>query len=65
MGRVWASVWREFRIAWALLPFVQGDLSRPWDTSVHAADASLSGMGVAALAAPSTVVESVGSISER
>ena len=32
---------------------------------MHPADASLSGMGVAALAAPSTVVKSVGSISER
>ena len=65
MGRVWASVRREFRSAWALLPFAKGDFSRPWDTTVHAADASLSGMGVAALVAPSTMVKSVGSVSER
>ena len=43
----------------------KGELSRPWDTTVHGADASLSGMGAAALAAPLTVVKSVGSISER
>ena len=49
----------------ALLPFAKGDFSRPWDATVHAADPSLSGMGVAALTAPLTVVKSVGSISER
>ena len=42
-----------------------GDLSRPWDTTVRAADPSLSEMGVAALIAPSTMFKSVGSISER
>ena len=47
MGRVWASVRREFRISWSLLPFAKGDLSRPWDITVHAADMSLLGMGVA------------------
>ena len=47
VGRVSASVRREFRIAWALLPFAKGELSRPWDASVHVADASLSEMGVA------------------
>ena len=61
VGRVWASVRREFRISWSLVPFAKGDLSRPLDITVHAADASLSGMGVAVL----TVVNSVGSISER
>ena len=56
MGRVWASVRLEFRLSWSLLPFAKGDLSRPWDTTVHDA-----GVGVAVL----TVVKSVGSISER
>ena len=53
------------RIAWALLPFARCDLSRPWDSTVHATDASLTGMGVTALNAPDTVVKSAGSISER
>ena len=61
----WASVRREFRVAWALLPFAKSELSRPWDAPVHAADASLSGMGFAALTAPLTVVKNAGSISER
>ena len=56
---------REFRIAWALLPFAKGDLSRPWDTTVHATDAPLTGMGVTALTAPDTAMKSAGSISER
>ena len=56
VGHVWASVRWEFRISWSLLPFPKGDLSRPWDITVHAADESLSGMGVAVL----TVVKSVG-----
>ena len=45
--------------------FAKGDLSKPWDTTALAADTSLSVMGVAALAAPSTMFKSVGSISER
>ena len=65
VGRVWASVRREFRIAWALLPFAKGELLRPWDTTAHAPDASLAGMGIAALTAPLTVVKDVGSISGR
>ena len=48
VGRVWASVRREFRTALALLPCAKGDLSRPWRTTIHAADPSLSGRGVAA-----------------
>ena len=64
VGRVWAFVVREFRIAWALLPFAKGELSRPWSTTVHDADPSLSRMGVAALAPLFTVVKSVGLISE-
>ena len=56
---------REFGTAWALFPFAKGGLSRPWDTTVRASDASLSRMGVAALTAPLTVVKNVGSISER
>ena len=41
------------------------ELSRPWDTTVHAADASVSALGVAALTAPLTVEKNVRSISER
>ena len=36
VGRVLASVWREFRGVWALLLFAKGELSRPWDTTVRA-----------------------------
>ena len=57
---VWASVPREFRTAWAL-PFARSNLSRPYGTTVHASNVSLSGMGVAAVSAPLTVVR----ISER
>ena len=52
VGRGWTSVRREFRTAWALLLLANGDLSRPWDTTVHAPDASLRELRLSLLRSP-------------
>ena len=65
VGRVWAFCVAGISHCLSAAPFAKSELSRPWDITVHAADASLSRKGVAALTAPLAVVKSVGSISER
>ncbi|CAK0874888.1 unnamed protein product [Prorocentrum cordatum] len=64
-ARVWASVRRELRAAWALLPLAVADMSLPWSPAVASVDASLHGFGVTEKAWPPAEVGRVGRASER
>ncbi|CAK0806514.1 unnamed protein product, partial [Prorocentrum cordatum] len=64
-ARVWASVRRELRAAWALLPLAVADVSLPWSPAVASVDASLHGFGVTEKAWPPAEVGRVGRASER
>ncbi|CAK0881998.1 unnamed protein product, partial [Prorocentrum cordatum] len=45
-ARVWASVGKELRAAWALLPLALVDVNLPWSPSAASVGASLHGFGV-------------------
>ncbi|CAK0855849.1 unnamed protein product, partial [Prorocentrum cordatum] len=64
-ARVWASVRRELRAAWALLPLAVADMSLPWSPAVASVDASLYGFGVTEKVWPPAEVGRVGRASER
>ena len=64
-ARLWASVRREFRHAWALLPLACARMTRPWSPEVFCTDASLSGLGVVRRHMNVAEVGAIGRVSER
>lgn len=64
---LWKGVRRELDIFDGAIPLIYRDMSAPWSTCVHAADASLPGMGVTSTQDryPIELVQRLGRVQER
>ena len=64
-ARLWGRAAEEFRHAAALITFAVADLRRPFSPTLHAFDASESGLGISASTAPPLLIEDTAGFNDR